>query len=574
MSIGNSAKMQQFNACFNRSLIIFQVTMKYILCLTMFCASALQVFSQSALHPGQVIVQLEPRADIYQVSREISRNADFPVLAAHPVAPDWRIYTLEWQSDLFPENNDHTALIHAIRQINGVAAAQWNSEVQERDVTPNDPLWIEQRSMSLIGLKKAWENTTGGLTPAGDTIVIAILEKGIQKEHPDLMPNLWHNWNEIPDNNIDDDQNGYMDDHIGWDAGLGGDGNGNGSSHGTSVCGIAGARGNEGYGVTGVNWNVQMMTFVNVRLESEIIAAYYYTAQMRKLYNQTNGQKGAFVVATNASFGIDNAFAQDHPLWCAVYDSLGRIGVLSVAATANASRDVDVQGDMPTTCPSEFLITVTNIDATTGKRIASAGYGSTSIDLGSPGQGTYTTINRTVTAGDTIWHGSFGGTSASCPHTTGAVGLLYSIKCAGFVSDAISQPVSCARRVRDAILFNVTAEETLADVTVTGGRLDVNSVVEDVMELCSGVTGDLEILDVRPNPVQSTLELRYQTPDYTEYNLRVFNALGQLVYGENFIPSSFEAKRKLIEVSQWPRGVYFVALGQGKKVVAKKFLKI
>ena len=72
--------------------------------------------------------------------------------------------------------------------------------------------------MGLIGMKKAWENTTGGLTPAGDTIVVAVLEKGMQKEHPDLIPNWWRNYKEVPDNGLDDDNNGYIDDYIGWDA--------------------------------------------------------------------------------------------------------------------------------------------------------------------------------------------------------------------------------------------------------------------------------------------------------------------------------------------------------------------
>lgn len=531
-------------------------------------------FAQSK-KPGEILIQLERSANLRDVVRAVEQATTLPVTEVEPTAVRWSIYNLHLDPSMLPDEGTSDQLMRTLRGLPGIAAAQWNHEVEERDSIPNDALWIEQRDMSLIGLKTAWENTTGGLTPAGDTIVVAVLEKGIQKDHPDLAPNLWRNYGEIPDNNIDDDNNGYIDDYLGWDAGTGqGDGNGNGSSHGTSVCGIIGAKGNDSWGVAGVNWNVQMMTFVNVRFEDEIIAAYNYAGEMRRLYNESNGQKGAFVVVTNASFGIDNAFAADYPLWCAVYDSLGQIGVLSVAATANASRDVDVQGDMPTTCTSEYLITVTNVDAYTGKRMTNAGYGSVSIDMGSPGQNTYTTINRTITQTDTLWHGSFGGTSASCPHGSGAVALLYSVACTGFVADAISHPVNCALRVRDAVLLNVTSEATMEGVSTTGGRLDVAASIEDIMELCSGTTGPLDLVDLRPNPVSTTLEIRYQTPDYGDYTLRIFNDLGQLISSETFSPPSFEAKRKLIEVQNWPSGVYFVAFSQGKTQTTKKFVKI
>ena len=434
-------------------------------------------------------------------------------------------------------------------------------------------------------MKKAWENTTGGLTPAGDTIVVAVLEKGMQKEHPDLIPNWWRNYKEVPDNGLDDDNNGYIDDYIGWDAAGAGDGNGTGSSHGTSVCGIVGARGNNTFGVTGVNWNVQIMPFVNVRFEDEIVGAYYYASEMRRLYNATQGQQGAFVVTTNASFGIDNVFPEDYPLWCSVYDSLGAVGIISVGATANADRNVDEAGDMPTTCGSEFLVTVTNVEVNTGRRVVNAGYGSASIDLGSPGQGTFTTTNRVVTSTDTTWCGSFGGTSAACPHTSGALALLYSVKCDGFVSDALTQPVDCARRVRDLLLESVTPEPTLEGLTTTGGRLEVSVAVEEIMELCSGITGPLDVLDLRPNPVRSFLEIRYQTPDYSDdYVFRVYNMLGQLMmardqYGVirtdlDFTPPSFESKRVLLDVQQWPAGTYVLLLGKGKTMIQKKFVKI
>lgn len=536
-----------------------------------------------SIKPDEVLIQLEMGADIGTMLDRMEQSTERVVLDWKLVAPRWRIYKVQLEP-VGPREADASQL-KKWRALPGIQLAQWNHEVEERDVVPNDEFWIEQRDMGLIGMKKAWENTTGGLTPAGDTIVVAVLEKGMQKEHPDLIPNWWRNYKEVPDNGLDDDNNGYIDDYIGWDAAGAGDGNGTGSSHGTSVCGIVGARGNNTFGVTGVNWNVQIMPFVNVRFEDEIVGAYYYASEMRRLYNATQGQQGAFVVTTNASFGIDNVFPEDYPLWCSVYDSLGAVGIISVGATANADRNVDEAGDMPTTCGSEFLVTVTNVEVNTGRRVVNAGYGAASIDIGSPGQGTFTTTNRVVTSTDTTWCGSFGGTSAACPHTSGALALLYSVKCDGFVADALTQPVDCARRVRDLLLESVTPEPTLEGLTTTGGRLEVSVAVEEIMELCSGITGPLDVLDLRPNPVRSLLEIRYQTPDYSDdYVFRVYNMLGQLMmardqYGTirtdlDFTPPAFEAKRVLLDVQQWPAGTYVLLLGKGTTMIQKKFVKI
>ncbi len=541
--------------------------------------------AQNRVH-GDILIQLEQDATIETVANMIQRQTAIPVFGYESPAPRWRIYTLHLDPAMAEDAGEQ--LLTTVRAVNGVAIAQWNNIADDRTVTPNDTYWLEQRDMGLIKVSRAWENTTGGLTPAGDTIVVAVLERGMQKEHPDLVPNLYHNWAEVPDNNEDDDNNGYIDDFTGWDAGaLKGDGNGSGGTHGTSVCGIIGAKGNDSLGVTGVNWNIKMLTVTNVRLDDEIIAAYYYAGEMRRLYNTSNRQKGAFVVATNASFGFDYDRPEDHPLWCPAFDSLGQLGVLGIAATINKGVNVDEVGDMPTNCTSQYLIAVTNLDASTGKRMNDAGYGPSSIDMGAPGFGTYTTVNRTITAGDTTWHGAFGGTSAACPHVTGTVGLLYSVTCAGFVADATTNPSACAKRVRDAILKNVVPEPTIDGLTTTGGRLEVPVIVDEIMKYCVGALGNLDIFDVYPNPVQNSLVVTYQTPNYDAHSFRIHNALGQLMFEENFIPSAFEEKiryfdnlngtgsvyDKAVQIANWPSGVYILTICQGKSCIGKKFVK-
>lgn len=87
--------------------------------------------------------------------------------------------------------------------------------------------------------------------------------------------------------------------------------------------------------------------------QSEAVAlrAYGYCLKQRRVYNQTNGSKGAFVVVTSSSFGVDYGQPANYPLWCAFYDSLGNAGILSAGATANLNINIDVTGDIPTSCP-------------------------------------------------------------------------------------------------------------------------------------------------------------------------------------------------------------------------------
>jgi len=237
----------------------------------------------------------------------------------------------------------------------------------------------------------------------------------------DLFPtkNIWVNANEISGNGIDDDNNGYVDDRDGWNGGTATD-NFSASSHGTHVSGTVGAKGNNGIGVTGVNWNVKVMAISygsgGASLESGAIAAYSYARDQRLLYNQTNGAKGAFIVATNSSFGLDLQQPSAHPIWCAMYDSLGAVGVLSAGATSNSNTNVDTQGDIPTACTSNWLITVTNTTRNDTK--ATAGFGATTIDLGAPGSSITSTYPSNT-------YSSLTGTSVATPQFAGSITLMF-----------------------------------------------------------------------------------------------------------------------------------------------------
>jgi subtilisin family serine protease len=131
--------------------------------------------------------------------------------------------------------------------------------------TPNDPRLADQQMMwSQINAPTAWDITTGS-----KQVIVAIIDTGFDSWHDDLSPNVWVNKKEIPDNDIDDDRNGYIDDIHGWNFV---ENNNNPRTsvfeagddpesvrHGTIIAGLIGARGDNGRDGTGLNWNVQMM---------------------------------------------------------------------------------------------------------------------------------------------------------------------------------------------------------------------------------------------------------------------------------------------------------------------------
>lgn len=93
---------------------------------------------------------------------------------------------------------------------------------------------------------------------------------------------------------------------------------------------------------------------------AHILSSYDYVLNARERYNASGGTEGAFVVAVNCSWGINYGQPANAPLWCAAFDSLGQAGILSVASTANIPLNVDVYGDLPTACASDFLVAVTS----------------------------------------------------------------------------------------------------------------------------------------------------------------------------------------------------------------------
>ena len=509
--------------------------------------------------PGEVIVQFNSEAAIAEVMEDLSAMLDAPLSLKKTLSPRLHMVLLGFD----PESVPAPKLMEALLKRREVVAAQRNYPLEFRGVIPNDPFYGQQWTLERIGLPEVWEATTGGLTARGDTIVLAILDSGFDLTHEDLRDNIWYNRFETAGDGQDNDDNGFTDDIAGWNFADNSPIHRMGS-HGLAVAGIAGARGNNGIGISGVNMQVRLMLFTIAGVP-DAIAAYDYIIEQRRQYNETNGAQGAFVVVTNASWGQPRRFCNEQPVWGAMYDQLGAVGILSAAATVNSNENVDEVGDMPASCPSKYLLSVLNTNQDDRKH-QSSGFGRNFIDLGSPGHDSYT-----------IWvnnsYATFGGTSAATPHLSGAIALLYSLPCASLGRAAIEQPSQTALFIREVILNGVDLIPDLADKTATGGRLNVFRGMELIRAQCEEDPGPLNIISLAPNPVNDFIRISYQAPDFEAgYQLRIFDALGRTAYNRGFKPPRFGEKVIEVDVSRWPAGVYFVVLERGQQLLTQRFV--
>jgi len=487
--------------------------------------------AQDAAHvPGEFLVRLFPGyhpAALVQEYRTLSQTG-----ASLDVVKQVSTFLNVWQLRIHTSGNDDTekATLAWLRSRDPVLAAQFNHILELRqdsayppNLLPDDPLFPQQWQFINTGAnnglfdadldaEQAWEITTGGLTPAGDTIVVAVIDGGLNYSHPDLAANSWRNWGEVPDDGLDNDNNGYIDDFRGWNTATGTDQiEGQSTAHGTPVSSIIGAVGDNGIGVSGVNWNVKVLFVSGSGTEDNILSAYDYIWQTRQRYNITHGVTGAFVVAINCSWGINYGQPADSPLWCAAFDALGEAGIISVAATANIPVNVDEVGDLPTACPSDYLIAVTSLNKSDEKS-PNAAWGNEHIDLGAYGQGIFT-------AGSGNTYGFYDGTSFAAPHVAGMVGLLYASPCPGLIALAKTQPGSAALWAKSMILAGATSTPSMAGLTATGGRLNLFNPLQSYQDQCSPCQAPFALLATDITDVSTVLKW-LETPDFQTIQLR------------------------------------------------------
>jgi subtilisin family serine protease len=307
-------------------------------------------------------------------------------------------------------------------------------------------------------------------------VYIGVIDEGIQFTHPDLAANVWSNPYD-PVDGVDNDGNGKIDDSQGWDF-FSNDRtvyDGTGDDHGTHVAGTIGAKGGNGIGVAGVNWNVKM---ISTKFLGPTGGSTTGAIQALDYLTDLKTRHGLNIIATNNSWG-GGGFSQG------LLDAITRAanqGILFVAAAGNSTSNNDVTGSYPsnynTTSGAGYdaVIAVASITST-GAISSFSSYGATTVDLGAPGS----SVNSTLPSNT---YGSYSGTSMATPHVTGAIALY-----------AASNPGSTASQLRTALLSNTTATTSLNGKTVTGGRLDISKMFNATPALPTLSVNDVTVVE-------------------------------------------------------------------------------
>ena len=313
---------------------------------------------------------------------------------------------------------------------------------------PNDPKFADQWGLSNTGQTggvsgadikalKGWEIAKGS-----DTIVVAVLDTGVDYTHPDLAGNIWVNPGEIPNNGIDDDGNGYVDDVYGYDFINNDNDPMDDNGHGTHCAGIIGALGNNGIGVAGVNWKVKIMPLKFLRADGtgDTAASLNAIAYARRM--------GADIIS--CSWG-GKAKSQ------ALRDAIASTNALFPCAAGNEGSDNDKTPHYPSGFDLPQIISVAASDAKDGIP-AFSNYGATKVDVAAPGDWIMSTYPTSLGH----QYVKMKGTSMATPFVSGLAALLLA-----------KEPSLTPAKLKARIMDTVDKLPGFAGKTVSGGRINV-----------------------------------------------------------------------------------------------------
>lgn len=326
--------------------------------------------------------------------------------------------------------------------------------------TPNDSsfssLWgmhSTQNADADIDATTAWDKATDS------SVIVAVIDTGVDYNHPDLKDNIWKNTGEIPNNNTDDDGNGFVDDVFGWDS-INNDGDPfDDHSHGTHCAGTIGARGDNGIGVAGVCWKARIMSLKFLSAygsgyTSDAVVCIDYALEMgAKVISASWGGTGSSQALKDA---IERANSQ---------------GLLFIAAAGNSRWNNDERPFYPASYDCENIISVAATDEDANLASFSC-YGKVSVDLAAPGVNILSTVPNSS-------YRYYSGTSMATPHVAGSITLMMSY-----------YPQTSHSIIKERLLSSVDPFDELKEKVASGGKLNLFK--------CLGFSRDIPLPDEPP----------------------------------------------------------------------------
>jgi len=386
------------------------------------------------------------------------QNAGLSAQGAHKLAGAKVLHTYRAVPELQLVSVAESAMqdaITAYQKDPNVEYVEPNYVYRINGTTPNDALFGQLWGLNNTGqaggvadidinAPEAWDLTTGSNTAS----VVAVIDTGVDYNHPDLARNLWTNPGEIAGNNLDDDSNGYVDDVHGINT-ITNSGNPlDDNDHGSHVAGTIAGRGNNGVGVAGVNWSAQVMAckFLdaagNGTTANAVKCLDYVHVMKTRTVNPAN------IIATNNSWG-GGAFSQ------ALLDGIVQQrndGILFVAAAGNSSTNTDTTASYPVGFFASNVIGVASHDRS-NNLASDTSYGRRTVHVAAPG---VDVMSTTKNGG----YATFSGTSMATPHVTGVLALLKA-----------QDPSRDWRQLKNLVLAGGVSSTSATGKTLTGKRL-------------------------------------------------------------------------------------------------------
>ncbi len=413
-----------------------------------------EIISQQSMVADHVMVRVQPGVGEIELSEMVGQHGY--VIRKKMYAPDmYLVEMLDAGLDSIDEAvaslRDETAIIKY---------AEADCIVHALGKIPDDAQFDDLWGMHNTGqgggtpdadidAAEAWEYSTGS-----NSILVAVIDTGIDYTHEDLSDNIWTNPGEagaLSNNGADDDGNGLIDDFRGWDFYNNDNNPMDDDGHGTHCAGTIGAVGNNQVGVAGVCWNVSLVGL-------KILGSDGYLGSASDAFDATVYAESIGVRVMNNSWGGEESFSEIYQeqinAMIATWSN-----VLYVAAAGNDyGNDNDVNGFYPASYTNDGIIAVASSTRNDGLSTFS-NYGSTSVDLAAPGSGILSTVPNDQ-------YDVFDGTSMAAPHVSGAIALLWSI-----------DPSLSPLEVRAALLDNVDTKSAFAGKMVSDGRLNVHRMI-------------------------------------------------------------------------------------------------